>query len=501
MLLLPSIIIIPLASAFLIPVFGKKVKPAGSLLTCAAALCLVVASFLVASFVMAHKVIVHKVGNWMPPSGITLVADSLTAFMLITVNVVIFMVALYSTGYVKKYTDQWKFWSLFSLMSAGINGVLVAGDIFNLYVFLEIAAMAGYFLVAFGTKPHELEASFKYAVMGVVASIFILLGIGFLYSYVSTVNMADMASVIASKGPSRPLEFVSILFLMGFGLKASLVPFHAWLPYAHSSAPAPVSAMLSGVSIKVLGIYAIVRIFFNVFLITPAVSHILVVLAVMSMITGSILAFGQSDIKRLYAYSTISQVGYIALGLGVGTPLAVFASLFHLFNHSVFKSLLFLTSGTIEKIAGTRNLNKIRGMVVKSPVTGYASLAGALSICGMPPLGGFWSKLLIILACIQADRPVLALIAVAISILTLAYYFKALTPALFGKEEGAEMPDVRAKKRPSLIMAIPVIILALITVTSVAMLLPNAGNALLRNAADVLTNGKDYAIIVMGALK
>ncbi len=501
MQLIPYLLIVPLASAFIILLVGKRNEKLADLLAVTASLALAVISYYIAGAVVTHKVLVYKVGNWMPPAGISMVVDSLSALLLVTINTVAFLVAVYSVGYMEKYTDKWKFYTLFSLMLAGMNGVLGAGDIFNLYVFLEIAAISGYFLVAFGIDSDALEAAFKYAVMGGVASAFILLGIGLLYGATSTLNMADMASFIVVNKLPGMLFFVSVLFLMGFGLKAALVPFHAWLPYAHSSAPAPVSAMLSGVSIKVLGIYALARIFFNVFGLSPAISWILITLAVLSMAAGSLLAFGQSDIKRLLAYSSISQIGYIALGLGVATPLAIFGSIFHLLNHSVFKSLLFLNSGSIENISGTRDLSRISGIIEKAPVTGYTNLVAALSICGMPPLGGFWSKLIIILACIQAGHAVLALIAAVMSMLTLAYYFRALTPVLFGKEKN-QAPGVISKTVWS--MAIPMVILAVISATSVFLLLPakwNGANILLQDASAILADGKNYAGAVIGVLR
>lgn len=497
--MIPLFIIIPLAAAFTIALPGRSYKRAGGILAGVSGLALFALSVITASALRSQSsAIVARVGSAMPPLGITLVVDNLSAFMLVTANLVASMIVIYSIDYMSKYTDTWKFYTLFSIMIAGINGVLLAGDVFNLYVFLEMAAISAYFLVAFGTDAEELEAAFKYAVMGSVASVFILLGIAFLYSHVSTLNMADIAKTLSVRGNANVISFVSVLFLMGFGLKAALAPFHAWLPYAHSSAPAPVSAMLSGVLIKVLGIYAIIRIVFNIFGISPAVSLILLILAVISMVAGGILAFGQMDIKRLFAYSSISQMGYIALGLGIGTPLAILGAVFHLFNHSIFKSLLFLNSGAIEKITGTRDLNKIRGVVAASPVTGYTSIIASLSICGVPPLGGFWSKLIIILACMQANRPGLAFVAVAVSMLTLAYYFRALTPALFGSVQG---PQVPRRKKISLLMGIPMLILAFLAIVSAGMLLPNAPGTFLKNAAAVVTNGRAYAAIVMGAVR
>ena len=210
MRLIPYLLVVPLAAAFLIPVLGKKMKNSPDILALFASFALAVLSYILAGAVISHKVLVYKVGNWMPPFGIILVADSLSAFILATVNTVAFLVVVYSVNYVKKYTDKWKFYSLFCLMLAGINGVLIAGDIFNLYVLLEIAAISGYFLVAFGIDSAGFEAAFKYAVMGAVASAFILLGIGFLYSYTSTLNMADMASFIAVNNQPRILLFVSV---------------------------------------------------------------------------------------------------------------------------------------------------------------------------------------------------------------------------------------------------------------------------------------------------
>lgn len=499
MQLVPYFIAVPLATGFAIPILGKRCKTAVGISAAFAAFLLSAISFAIIPAVISGKIISYSVGNITGPASLSIAVDGLSAFMLVTVNTVAFLITMYSADYMRRYTDNWKFFSLLMLMLAGINGVLIATDIFNLYVFLEIAAIAGYFLVAFGVEDESLEAAFKYAVMGSVASIFILLGIALLYSYTSTLNMSDMALVLSRNGSAKAIQFVSILFLMGFGLKAALSPFHAWLPYAHSSAPAPISAMLSGISIKVLGIYAIARIFFNVFGMTPVMSSVIITFAVLSMVVGSFLAFGQSDIKRLFAYSSISQIGYIALGLALATPLGIIGALLHLFNHSIFKSLLFLNSGAIERTKGTRDLNRISGVVYTNPVSGYTSLIGAASICGLPPLGGFWSKLIIILACVQAGRPVLAFIAVSMSILTLAYYFKNLAPALFGK--GSELRIYTVGHKISFVMGLPLIILAVLSVVSVFMLLPNMSNVLLKEAAGVLMNGKDLIASMPGLLK
>jgi multicomponent Na+:H+ antiporter subunit D len=483
----------------LIALFGDRFKRFGDFVSPLAALVLAVLSTHAAFSLKGASVLIYRLGPWNFPQGLAMVADGLSAFLLLTANTVAFFVAVYSTGYMEKYTGKWKFHALFMIMLAGINGVLLASDIFNLYIFLEVAAIAGYFLVAFGNEAEGLEASFKYAIMGAVASSFILLGIAFLYLYTSTLQMADLALVIAGKGPSKILLVVSVLFLMGFGLKAALVPFHAWLPYAHSAAPAPVSAMLSGVSIKVLGIYALTRIFYNIFGMTPAISTALLTFAVLSMVVGSFMAFGQTDLKRLFAYSSISQIGYIALGLGVGTPLAIMGALFHLFNHSIFKSLLFLSSGSIERLTGTRDMQKIRGVIAKSPVTGYTTLVGALSICGMPPFGGFWSKLIIIYACVRAGRFGLAATAVFVAILTLAYYVKSLTPVLFGAPEGDGASNGKKALMPA--MTVPAVCLAFLCLASCIFIFPGTANVLLSRAAFVVAGGTNAIVNFFGVVR
>ncbi len=334
-------------------------------------------------------------------------------------------------------------------------------------------------------------------VMGILASLFILLGIALLYSLTSTLNMADISRTLAKIGDNQTVFFVTTLFLMGFGLKAALVPFHWWLPDAHPSAPAPISAMLSGVLIKALGVYALARIFFNVLGMTATSSSIFMVLGTISMVLGGLLALGQEDIKRLFAYSSISQIGYVVFAIGMGTPLGILAGLFHLFNHAIFKSLLFLNSGSIEYATGTRDLRKMGGLTSKMPVTGYSSLVGSMSISGIPPLSGFWSKLLIILAAIEAKHFVFASIAVLVSILTLAYYLKVQKLAFFG-----ELKDsLKGIKEVPLTMKLSMIALSIICIFGGLLLIPGVQKNFLNLATEVLVNGTNYAQIILGSIK
>src|SRR4030042_3496781 len=316
--IIPVFVILPLSGAFLTSILGRKLRWIPDILGAVTTFLAFIFSLLAIRVVNISGTLIYSVGAWRPPVGIAMVMDGLTVFMLVTVNLVACAIAVYAINYMEKFTSKWKFYTLFLLVLAGMNGVVVTGDIFNLFVFLEIASVASYALVAFGTERHELEAAFKYAVMSTVGSLFVLLGIVLIYAYTSTLNMADIARVILAKGPKNIVSMISVLFIMGFGLKAALVPFHAWLPDAHPSAPAPISAMLSGVLIKSLGIYALCRIFYNVLGMTSSVSSLFMFMGALSMVVGVFLAIGQWDFKRLLAYHSISQMGYVVLGIGLG---------------------------------------------------------------------------------------------------------------------------------------------------------------------------------------
>ncbi|MEW6009647.1 MAG: proton-conducting transporter membrane subunit [Candidatus Omnitrophota bacterium] len=494
--ILPFFVIIPLSAAFIISLLGKRIRGLATLVANLSALALLIYSLYSIVEVHSRGVIVYKVGGWTAPIGICMVLDGLTSFMLVTVNLVSFLITIYSISYMSRYTDKYRFYILLMLMLAGMNGIIVTGDLFNLFVFLEIASIASYALVAFGTEAEELEASFKYAVMGSVASSFILLGIALLYSYTSTLNMADISQVLSTKPRNLIIPFITVLFLAGFGLKAAIVPFHAWLADAHPSAPAPISAMLSGVFIKTLGVYALCRVLFNVLGVSNRLLFVLLILGLISMVVGAFLAIAQRDIKRMFAYSSISQIGYIIFALGIGSPLAILGGLLHLFNHAIFKSLLFLNSGAIEYSTGTRDLNKLGGLSRKLPITGFTGLSAAMSISGIPPLSGFWSKLIIILAAVRAGYVGFALLAILVSILTLAYYLKFLKLTFFGK---LDEKWLKVKEVPGT-MKLAMAFLAIICIGAGLLVLP-----LFRSfsdlAVDALLIGGHYKDIIFGALK
>ncbi len=448
---IPFFVVIPLAAAFTIPLCARAREVAVDLVACGTLATLGVLA-LSSIGLDAH----YRVGNWPAPLGIEMRLDALAALLLVLVNVIAFLAALYSVEYMREYTAKHRYYALLLLMVAGMNGVVLAGDLFNLYVMMEIAAVASYALVAFGCAHEELEASFKYAVLGTLASTMILIAIALIYSLTGSLSMVQIAEHVEGLGDPRALLLASALFLCGFGLKAALVPFHTWLPDAHPSAPAPISAMLSGVLIKAIGIYALVRIVFNVIGAGEGELAALRWLGMLSMVIGGVLAAGQSDIKRLLAYSSIGQMGYVALGFGLATPLGVVGAVYHLVNHAVFKSLLFLNAGAVEQATGTRELSRLGGLARRMPVTGATSLVASLSVAGLPPFNGFFSKLIVIVACVQAGEYGFALVAALMSAVTLVYQLRIQRHAFAGPPRAGE-PAV-GPERP--LMAAVMLVLA-----------------------------------------
>jgi multicomponent Na+:H+ antiporter subunit D len=508
--LIPFFVVIPLAGAFLIMIAGRFIKESDKYLTSLILLFLAIISFYSLSTI-GDNLSVYKVGGWEPvnkvPIGIYMVMDGFNAIIVCIINLIGFLSALYSISYIKRYTAGNYFYALFCLMIGGMNGVVLSGDLFNIFVFLEISVISSYALVAFGVEKNELEASFKYQVLGGLASFLILFGIGFIYWKTKTLNIADIKEVFSNGYDKTYYLFVQIIILSGFGLKAAIIPFHAWLPDAHSSAPSPISAMLSGVFIKAVGIYVIIRLFFNMFVISEGMAILITTLGTLSMVVGVFLAIGQWDIKRLLAYHSISQMGYVILSVGIGmilisrglkpeiAALAITGGIFHLINHAAFKGLLFLNAGAIEYTTGTRNLKEMGGLARSMPVTSATSFIASMSISGVPPFNGFFSKLIIIIAAIMARFYILAALAVIVSIITLASFLKFQRYAFYNKSDIGENKQFKEVPFP---MAFSMVVLSIICVLLSLLVIPDVRHAILTPAVNILTDQLKYTSIIIG---
>ena len=391
-------IIIPLLLASLMPLVGKISKRfLPDLLANATMLFLLVFSVIFAKPLIAKGGVIQQAFWFGAPLNIRLLVDGFSLFMLFTISLVSLAVTLYSIDYMEHYGAKANYYALLLLMIAGMNGLVLATDLFNIYLFLEVAAVASYALVAFGLGHDELEASFKYLMLSAVASAFILLSIAIIFGLTGGVGFGAVAAGLKMLDVKYVVGFCSSLFIMGFGLKAAIVPFHSWLPDAHPSAPAPISAMLSGVLIKVSGVYAMMRIFLNVFGLTPALTSVLSVLGIHLHIRRRPRR-PRPERHQAHAGSTLRSARSV-MSFWASPSVRRWASsggLFHLFNHAIFKSLLFLNAGAVEQSTGTRSLDKMGGLAKRMPLTAGTSVVGSLSIAGVPPLNGFWSKLLII---------------------------------------------------------------------------------------------------------
>ena len=478
-------VVLPLVVAGILPLVGKlsrRVLP--DLLANATMLFLLVYGAVAGRALIAGGPVLQQ-SPWLGEAvNIRLALDGFSLFMLVAIALVGLAASLFSIDYMEHYGAKGNYYALYLVMIAGMNGLVLSTDLFSVYIFLEVAAVASYALVAYGLGRDELEAAFKYLMLSVVASAFVVAAIAVIFGMTGSLDFAAVAAALKELNAGAVVGVAAAFFIMGFGLKAALVPFHAWLPDAHPSAPAPISAVLSGLLIKVSGVYAMTRIFLGVFGLTPALSGVLMLLGAVSMVVAALLALGQKDMKRMLAYSSISQVGYVVLGIGIGTPLGIAGGLFHLFNHALAKGLLFLTSGSVQQATGTRDMDDMGGLAKRMPVTAVTNLVGSLSIAGVPPLNGFWSKLLIIVALVQAGHPVFAVIAVLVSVLTLWYYLIMQRKAFFGKlnEKWA------AVKEAPFWMTAATVFLALLCV-GIGILFSSTVSTWVQPAADVLADG------------
>jgi multicomponent Na+:H+ antiporter subunit D len=358
--------------------------------------------------------------------------------------------------------NRFNFVNLILLIMLGMNGVVMVSDLFSLYVFLEITGVASFILIALYRDRYGLEGAFKYLVMSAVATVFMLTAIAFIFMSVGDLTYRGVNLFLIGTGGEYPIQVIAalVLFTTGLSIKAGLVPFHGWVPDAYSAAPNAVSVLLGGIVTKVAGVYTLMRLATTVFDNIEPVAYSLMILGIVSIVVGALAAIGQGEFKRMLAYSSISQLGYIILGVAIGTPLGFVGAVLHFFNHATFKSLLFVNSTAVEMQTGTTELKKLGGLAGKMPVTGISSIIAFLSTAGIPPLSGFWSKVIIIIAVWQAGFYAFAAVALLSSILTLAYFLILQRKVFFGKL-AAGLEKVTESKAGVVLSAI---ILSVITV-------------------------------------
>lgn len=374
-----------------------------------------------------------QMGLWPAPFGITLTADLLGVFMLLMTHIVISAGLVYSIGSTEKVVKYPTYYPLFLALAAGLSGAFLTGDLFNLFVFAEIIVISGAVLTAIADDKYGVEAAYKYFYISTLASVFFLLGIGSLYASYGTLNLADLAARIADN-PAAPLSMAGLAFLtVTFLIKGAVFPFHFWQPDFHAAAPTPVSAMLSSLVVK-LGVYGLLRLTTLLFAGQSALLEtLLMVLGVIGVVYGSFGAAGTHNVKRMLAYSTLAQIGFILVGIGWGTPLSLTAALVFTFNHALVKAAMLMLAGAMASRAQVKSasFDVVVGVGKYHPFAGVLFLLGGMSLAGIPPLNGFVSKLLVFWSGVQAAQHLPLAVIGVVSIVTLTYVVRSFMKIWF----------------------------------------------------------------------
>ncbi|MBV1883003.1 MAG: monovalent cation/H+ antiporter subunit D family protein [Pseudomonadales bacterium] len=406
-----------------------------------------VISILLLQQVMAEGTLIYELGGWSAPWGIEYRIDKLNAFLALIISGVSTVVLLAAHTSLEKEIPQDRqtlFYILYLLSLTGMLGIVTTGDAFNVFVFLEISSLSAYALIALGKDRRALWASFQYLIMGTIGATFILIGIGLMYQMTGTLNMADLASRLPEVPQSRTLFTAYAFFIVGVCLKLALFPLHLWLPNAYAYAPSIVTAFFAATSTKV-AIYLLIRFTFSVFGVEFSFSvlpleTLFLALGLLGIFVASTTAIYQNNVKHVFAYSSVAQIGYMIVGFSMATSAGLTATLLHLFNHALMKSALFLALGAVVYRIGSAELNDFRGLGRQMPLTMTAIVIGGLSLIGIPLTVGFVSKWVLVVAAIENGWwPVAALILLG-SLLAVVYVWRIVETAYFKTPEPGRKP-------------------------------------------------------------
>jgi multicomponent Na+:H+ antiporter subunit D len=394
------------------------------------------ASVALAAEVARTGVISYAMGSWPPPWGIEYRVDALSAFVLVLVSAIGALVAPYAWRSVAAElprAQHYLYYAVHCLCLAGLLGMTITGDAFNVFVFMEIASLAMYVLIALGRDRRALLASYQYLILGTIGATFYVIGVGLLYLVTGTLNIADMAERLAQAGATRPVLAALAFITVGLSLKLALFPLHLWLPNAYTYAPSAATALLAATATKV-SVYVLLRFYFTVFgagLVVEAlpVPEILIGLSIAAIVTASLVALWQADFKRLLAYSSVAQIGYITLGIGLATRDGLTAAVVHLFNHGITKGALFMLVGGIALRAGGVGFERLQGLARAMPLTCLGVTLAGLSLIGVPGTAGFISKWYLVLGALEAGHWWLAGLVVLTSLIAVAYVWRFVEAA------------------------------------------------------------------------
>jgi multicomponent Na+:H+ antiporter subunit D len=383
----------------------------------------------------------------------------------------------------------------------GVCGAFLTGDLFNLYVWFEVMLMASFVLMALGGERAQMEGAIKYVTINLISSAMFLAAVGMLYGIMGTLNMADLAQKLRAAPPLDLLTTIAMLFLIAFGIKAAVFPLFFWLPASYHTPPVAVSAIFAGLLTKV-GVYALIRVFALLFVQDVAYTHtIILAIAGLTMVTGVLGAMAQNEFRRILSFHIISQIGYMILGLGFFTTAAVAGSIFYIIHHIIVKTNLFLVSGVVHRLQGTYELKRLGGIYAARPALSILFLIPALSLAGLPPLSGFFAKLILVQAGLETQHYLLVATALAVGLLTLFSMTKIWAEAFWkeapesseAKEPMATISESRASR---LLLLLPIASLGLATI--LIGLAAEPLYLLAARAAEQLMNPAEYIQAVLG---
>ncbi|BAS27679.1 proton-conducting transporter transmembrane domain-containing protein [Limnochorda pilosa] len=381
--------------------------------------------------------LVYRAGDWPAPYGILFVADRLNVLMALAAGVVAFFAFAFALRSVDEERQRAFFFPLFQFQMAGVYGAFLTGDLFNLFVFFEVTLLASYVLLTLGGGRLQLQEGLKYIAINIVASTLFLVGVAVLYRTLGTVNMADLAVKVAAATDRGWILVIAVVFMAVFGIKAAIFPLYFWLPYSYFTPPTAIVGLFAGLLSKV-GIYALYRVFTLIFVGNVAVTHqvLFLVLASFTMFLGVVGPVAQMDFKRILAFHIVSQIGYMLMGLGFYTPLALAGGIFHIVHNMMIKSGLFLTAGATELVTGTTHLEKMSGVLKSHPFLASIFFLSGLSLAGIPPFSGFFSKVALMLGGLRAGGYLVVAVSVVVSFLTLFSMIKIWRYAYWGPSTG-----------------------------------------------------------------
>lgn len=461
-LILP--IIMPMFLALLMLIFRNKI-PVQRVINFIGSLVSLIISIIIFYSINTYGITSLNSGSWPAPFGITIVADLLSSIMVLITGIIGFSTAIYSYGTIDNNHERHFFYPLMQFLLMGVNGAFLTGDMFNLYVWYEVMLISSFVLLAMGGKQEQLEGAIKYVTLNLISSAFFLAAVGVLYGLAGTLNMAHLAVKVPMLENQSLVQLLSMLFLVAFGIKSAVFPLFFWLPASYHTPPVAISAIFAGLLTKV-GVYSLYRVFTLVFTLDSEFTQFVVLtIGGLTMMTGVLGAAAQYDFRRILSFHIISQIGYMIVGLGINSALAITGGIFYIIHHIIVKTNLFFVSGIVNEQYGSYQLKRLGGLMKLQPFLALIFLVPAMSLAGIPPLSGFWAKFMLVKSAFDATDYMTAGVALFVGLLTLYSMIKIWNEVFWKPMPNGEVAEevVKLSSSKKVFLYLPVVSLALIT--------------------------------------